>query len=227
MGTIAASAVLSTVSTLIQDTTNVRWPQAELLTYLNDGQREVAIYKPNASITNGNIVLAAGTKQSLPATGLVLVDVVRNMGNGSTPGNAIRVVAREVLDAQVPDWHNSANATNVVKHYVYSPLDPLKFYVYPYQTGGTYVEAIYGVTPAAVAAVGNAITIDDIYVPALVNYICYRAYSKDAEYAGNAAAAEKYYVQFVGLMTGKTAGELAYNPNVSMGSFNPNVPGAK
>lgn len=223
MATTAAS-VISTTSTLLQDTTNVRWPTAELLNYLNDGQREIALYKPNASVTTTNKVLGAGSKQSLPSDGLVLIDVVRNMGNGAQPGNAIRVVAREVLDAQVPDWHTATGAA--VKHYVYSSMDPKTFYVYP-AASGSAIEITYGQTPATVAAVGNNITVDDIWTPALVNYICYRAYSKDAEYAANAAAAQSYYQAFIAQMTGKTAGEQVTNPNVSMGGFNPNVPGMK
>lgn len=223
MATVASS-VISTASTLLQDTTNVRWPQSELLSYLNDGQREIALYKPNASVATTNKVLSAGSKQTLPSDGLVLIDVVRNMGNGSQPGNAIRVVAREVLDAQVPDWHTATGTS--VKHYVYSSMDPKTFYVYPAASGYS-IEIIYGQIPAAVGSVNANILVDDIWTSALVNYICYRAYSKDAEYAANAAAAQSYYQAFIAQMTGKTAGEQVTNPNVSMGNFNPNVPGMK
>lgn len=223
MATVASS-VISTASILLQDTTNVRWPTSELLTYLNDGQREVALYKPNASVSTSNLTLTSGTKQALPADGLVLIDVVRNMGNGSQPGNAVRVVAREVLDAQVPDWHTSTGTA--VKHFVYSTMDPKTFYVYP-AASGYVVEITYGKIPSLVASTASNISIDDIWVPCLVNYICYRAYSKDAEYAANAAAATSYYQAFIAQMTGKTAGEQVTNPNVSMGGFNPNVPGMK
>lgn len=223
----AASTVIGRVSTLLQDTTNVRWPQSELLDYLNDGQREIALYKPSASLSGPiNFTLNAGSKQTLPLGALSLVDVVRNMGSGDTPGNAIRVVAREVLDAQVPEWHTLTGTA--VKHYTYSTLDPTHFYVYP-AASGKVIEIIYGVTPTDAVLVGQNtnIRIDDIWSPALVNYMCYRAYSKDAEYASNAQAAASYYQAFIAQMTGKTAAEQAANPNISMGNFNPNVPGMK
>lgn len=237
--TTLASTVLGTVSILIQDTTNIRWPTSELLGYLNDGQREIVLYKPNAALSPPvAFSLVTGSKQSLPGVdnsnpaiaaahgvGLILVDVIRNMGSGATPGRAIRVVSREVLDAQVPDWHTLTGAA--VQHYTYSPMDPKHFYVYPAAAGTLYIELIYGREPVVVAAVGNNITLDDIWIPALVNYICYRAYSKDAEYAANAQAAASYYQQFLALMSGKTSGETGANPNVSMGDFNPNVPGMK
>lgn len=224
--TTVASSVIATVSTLLQDTTNVRWGTTELLGYLNDGQKEVAVYKPSASVVTESAVLVDGSRQTLPTGGLVLVDVVRNMGLGSTPGNAIRIVAREILDAQVPNWHTVTDTA--VKHFVYSALDPKTYYVYPHISGGgKAVEIVYGKIPTTVASIGANITLDDVWVPALINYICYRAYSKDAEYAANATAAGSYYQQFMGQMTGKTAGEQATNPNISMGNFNPNVPGMK
>jgi hypothetical protein len=116
-----------------------------------------------------------------------------------------------------------------VKHYTYSILNPKVFYVYPYQSGSpaTFVEATYGAVPTPLNVLTDTITIDDIYVSAVINYICYRSYSKDAEFAANAAFAQKYYELFMGEMTGKTQGELIANPNVAMAAFNPNVPGAK
>lgn len=228
---ITTTNVINRVSTLLQDTTYVRWPTAELLDYLNDGQREIAIYKPSASLATAGVQLAAGSKQSIPSGGLVLIDVVCNIAS-SAPGAArfrsIRIVAREVLDAQVPDWHSTGLAQGeYIKHYVYSALDPKTFWVYPSPTDTSrYVEIVYGKTPTD-AVWGGAIQLDDIWTPALVNYICYRAYSKDAEYAANAAAATSYYQAFMGQMTGKTASEQTYNPNISMGNFNPNIPGMK
>lgn len=224
---ITAFATLRTVSLLLQDTTKIRWPDDELIHYLNDGQREIALYKPNASVVTENYLLASsGSKQALPADGLVLIDVIRNRGGGTVNGTAIRVVAREVLDAQLPNWHSATGSE--VRHYVYSPNDPKTFYVYPYvASGGHNIEITYGRVPPIVANVNANIQVDDIYNPALVNYICYRAYSKDAEYAANAAAATSYYQAFIAQMTGKTAGEQVTNPNISMGAFNPNVPGMK
>lgn len=49
MGTIIARTVIEKVQTILQDKTGVRWPaEDELLGWLNDGQREVVIFKPNA-----------------------------------------------------------------------------------------------------------------------------------------------------------------------------------
>lgn len=218
---VLASGVLTRVSLTLQDAAFTRWPVAELLGYLNEGQAEIALYKPNASIVNGSFQLAAGTKQALPSGGLMLIDLVRNMGtDGLTPGNAVRQVARGVLDAQVPSWHlTTASAT--VKHYMYSLEDPTRYYVYPPQPAASqgYVEVIYGATPVDVAANANpvllpsgAISVADIYAPALFNYVMHRAYTKDAEYAADAQLSAQFYQSFLQLLQGKFQAEQKAMP---------------
>lgn len=58
-----------------------------------------------------------------------------------------------------------------------------------------------------------------------MNYILYRAYSKDAEFAANASAAAAYYQAFQGNLAGKAGAEAASNPNAALMPFNPNLPG--
>lgn len=211
-----ASDIITRVSVALQDASYVRWSISELLGYLNQGQQEVANFKPNASITSAAVQLVQGTKQSLPSGGLVLIDVVRNMGSGgATPGSAIRIVSRMLLDAQFPGWHDSALASSTVKHYVYTPLDPTRFYVYPPQPASPhYVELVYGKVPTDVAAnptptslPTGAINVEDIYAPALHNYMIFRAYSKDSEYAANAQLATLHYTMFTQYLMGKVQGE--------------------
>lgn len=223
MSTITVQAVIDKTQVILQDTTGIRWPDNELLDWLNDGQREIVLYKPNAFIKNVAVKLAAGTKQGLPADGVQLIDVVRNMGSGgSTPGRAIRITMREVLDAQLPDWHLET-ASSSVKHYMYSLLDPKNYYVYPPQpaAGQGYVEIVYGASPTD-AIIGGTITLDDIYQNVLVDYILYRAYSKDAEYAADQTRAGQHQQAYIAALAGKTQVEVGVNPN-SMAPANPNI----
>lgn len=224
MGTITVASTLEKVQIILQDQTGIRWPsETELLGWLNDGQREVLILKPNAYVVNGVRQLDAGTKQNLPANGIQLVDVVRNMGSaGITPGRSIRIASREILDAQAPDWHASTPSATV-RHYIYSPLDPKHYYVYPPQpaSGRGYVEEIYAAVPPNATANGT-ISLDDIYNNVLIDYVLYRAYSKDAEYAANAARASAHQAAYTGALTGKTNAEVIVNPNTNAPA-NPNV----
>lgn len=225
MATIQVNAIISRAATLIQDATNVRWPLAELLDWLNDGQREIVLLKPQSSVKNISVQLTANsTKQALPADGIMLIDVLRNMGaTGSTPGAAIRVVTREVLDAQIPTWHSDANKTGSIMHFMFDARDPKNYYVYPKAPAeAAYVELIYSASPTNCAA-GDVIQIDDIYGNALLDYVLYRAYSKDADYAQNANLAVGHYTAFSNSLGVKTQNEVAQNPNTVIGQSSPNV----
>lgn len=223
MATIQVNSLIARAANIAQDQTNIRWPQAEWLDWLNDAQREVVLLKPQASIKNESVPLTAGsTKQSIPANGIQLIDIPRNMGsNGSTAGTAIRITTREVLDAQVPTWHSDANVAGSIKHYCFDPRDPKTFYVYPKApSGALYVECIYAANPTD-CSLGGVIQLDDIYANALLNLMLHRAYSKDAEYAQNAQLATAYYQVAMQSMGVKTQNEAASNPNNTLG--NPNV----
>ena len=95
--------ILARVENILQDTSNVRWTEAELLNYVNDGQREIANLAPSATATHANLALVVGTKQTLPDDGLKLIDVVRNMsaaGGSATGKRTIRLVSKDIIDTQ-------------------------------------------------------------------------------------------------------------------------------
>ena len=187
MGTILASALVTQAGTIAQDAGGTRWSSAEWLDWLNAGVREIATFT-DACVTVGNLALAAGTKQALPAQGLFLQDIIRNMGvDGATPGEAVRSTTRLQLDSYNPAWQTDT-ATLVVKNYVSDPKAPRVFYVYPPLSGATVVEAQYALLPAAVA-LGQAIPVEDRYANPLLDYMLYRGFSKDAEVEGMAARA--------------------------------------
>jgi hypothetical protein len=212
MGTVLASAILAKVDIILLDTAKTRWPDAEKLEYLNDGQRQLVLYKPDAFVINDVYKLVAGTKQSIPdgtasfqnltpATleeGIALINVVRNMGtDGLTPGAAITPIGAEFYDSYNPDWHSDTQ-TAAVKNYIIDDSDPTRFYVYPPNINTGYVEVVYSALPGDVATVGTEITLSDIYQDALRNYILFRCYAKDAALSPlNEKRALDYYNLFV------------------------------
>jgi hypothetical protein len=61
---VAVNDIVDRAETILQDTTNTRWPATELIDWLNAGQVEIALLKPEASVTNESMVLAVSeTKQ--------------------------------------------------------------------------------------------------------------------------------------------------------------------
>lgn len=216
---VTVASVIDRVEKVLQDTTNIRWPETELVLWINDAQREIALLKPDASATNETITLATGTKQTIPTGGNRLLRVVRNMSaaSGGTGKRSVRLVNREILDAQTPDWHDpsvsgDAAHTNVVKHYVYDEQNPRNFYVYPGVSGSAFLEIVYSANPSTVTASGN-LSVPDIYANAVMNYVLYMAYMKDTEYAGNQQRAGSHYQLFTAAVAGKGQIDAITNPN--------------
>lgn len=204
---IAAQSIIRRVAETLQDLTAVRWSTAELVRYLNDGQRELGTYRPDAVSTNATVNLTVGAKQTLPADGFKLLDILRNETANSK--RAVRLVNRQLMDAHIPNWYSQTPSLEV-QHFLYDPRDPLVFYVYPPASAGAAVYMIYAAHPAGVAepadgttytAVSGNINVPDIYANALMDYVLYRAFAKDAEYAGNAARATAHYQAFVNALT--------------------------
>ena len=226
MGTVTAGALLDKATIQLIDLTNVRWTRAELLKWLNDGMRQIVLMQPNATNTVASIKLDAGTRQNIPADGWLLLNVVRNMGTtGAVPGRAIRIISRELLNAFNPDWHTDATAT-VVKNFIYDLADQTHFFVYPPSPGTNYVEINYSMQPVDLTAETQAIPIFDVYQGALVDYILYRACSKDAEYAPGLQLAQGYVATFMAAVQGKEASEVKSTPEQAMLPRNPATGGS-
>jgi hypothetical protein len=219
-GTLQGQHILSRVQNILQDNTNVRWTEGELLDYLNDGQREIVNLRPDSTATHSNVSLSAGTEQSIPTDGLRLIKVVRNMsgtGTDATGARTIRLVDFEAINTFEPSWHDptvtgdAAHGTQV-KHYMFDIRDPRKFYVYPGVSGSAYVEVVYSKNPTNLTAGTDLIQVDDIFANALINFVLYRAFLKESEYANNVAVASGYFNAFnQTLLVGKQIEQLT-NP---------------
>lgn len=211
MPTVIASAIITKAKTILQDTTSVRWTDAELLGWLNDGQREVCMRRPDVSTKLISHPLVAGTRQSIPADGTAALKVVRNMGSGgATPGRAVRHVAMDILDSNVPNWH-AETASGTILHAVTDMRIPRTFYVYPPAISGTQVELLYAAPPAELASTASVLTVDDFYAGPLVDWVCSRAYEKDQDTTGSADRAASHRAKFDASVGAKTSIDQVLN----------------
>ena len=233
---LSASSIIHRAPDVLQDQESVRWTVQELVRWLNDGQREVVLHRADGNPVTATGTLAAGTRQTLSSmTGISssnpakLVEIIRNMASGGTK-RAVRLIEREVLDAQTPDWHNKTATTDVL-FYVYDERDPLEFFVYPPPVAGTtQLEIKFSAYPADISApsgqdytsVTGNVSVKDIYGNALLDYILYRAYSKDSDYAGNAGRAAAHFQAFALSMGIEGAQTMRVSPAQNV-TFNPNA----
>jgi hypothetical protein len=228
-----------------------RWTQRELVAWLNEGQKAIAKYVPSSCSRVDAIKLATGTKQSItkiladnvkpgdgtaPADifGMALMSVVRNMGpDGLKPGQAIRLVDRESLDTNTPNWHIETGTT--VSGFVYDPRTPQVFYITPGVKAETnvWVEIQYMANPAEISATGSygmdgtnatTVTVDESNTDDLVNYILARSYAKDAESAANLTMSNMYGQQFVSSINAQATAITGVNPNLRWASGGVNAP---
>lgn len=208
MAITLAKDIINRAKIVLQDTSSAgtRWPNSELQDWLNDAQKEIVLYRPDAKTVNEEFTpVASSSKQTIPDAGLRLIEITRNTAATSNM-NATRMIQRSIMDDQVPGWHN-ATATVNIEHWVYDERDPKNFYLYPNPTAEARVEVVYSTVPPQIIIVDSnetftadaattMIGLDDIYANALLDFMLYRAYSKDAEYAGNTNRAQSHMMAF-------------------------------
>lgn len=212
------SGITDRVAEILQDTGNVTWTAAQLIEWVNDAIRALALVKPDSTaVTATQQLTASQTKQALSGSSdLRLIRLVRNMGpNGTTVGRAIRLGDMNTLDSFDPGWH-TAEKSATVKEFMFNAERPKEFWVYPpvHATTAVHVELIKSVLPAAVTAVGDALPVDDIYGPPLIEWCCYRAFSRDSEETPNWVRAARHFAAFFNLLQIKMQADMAINPKV-------------
>ena len=235
--TTTASSIIRRASDLLQDQTSIRWPVSELVRWLNDAQRSIIKVRPDAMNTAVAFRCSIGTRQNLKSATAVggaaplslppakLIEIPRNVAASSAKG-AVRLVAREMLDAQMPGWHALTPSVNVL-HYMFDPRDPLAFYTYPPATESAELEVMYSAYPTDItepsdgsiwSAVAGNLSLPDIYGDDVLNLILYRAYSKDSDYAGDASRAAAYLGMVQASLGAEIAATIAVKPQMKPGA---------
>jgi hypothetical protein len=190
---------------------NTRWSADELLDWASDAQRQIVLLRPNANNQVATIPLVRGTRQTLPSNGWLLISCNRNMQNGSG-ARGVRQIQRGTLDAQNPNWH--ADPMNKLAwNYMYDVQDQRAFYVYPPNDGSGSLEINFSAMPDQLTSVSSPIVLDTLWLTPLVDYVCFRALSKDAEFAGGAQLAQLYYQAFSTAVVGRDQAEKDDSPD--------------
>jgi|GEM_PF-204380 len=239
MATVKVNDLLNKAQTILQDTTGTRWPEHELVGWLNDAYREIILARPDANSESGDFTCAEGTRQVLTKdfpNALRLMDVVRNKAGNE---RAVRLIERQILDDQRRGWHTEPASVDI-EHYIFDPKLPREFLVYPPATSAAQLEVVYSSVPtdhpiqedgaaeevyidygssSSITVGGESfipasetIKIVDSYANAILDYMLYRAYSKDAKYAANGQRAVRHYQAMQAAIGIKTQSDTATMP---------------
>jgi hypothetical protein len=206
-----ASDVLNRVRVLLNDD-GTRWPNSELFYWISDAQRLISLVRPDSTSASEVVSLVAGSKQSIPATSSRLLDVMHNIGSdGTTVGRAIKLTDRDQLQTQDPYWQTKPQKSEV-REYVYDPRTPSVFYVTPPAKVSTKIEIVTQKNPTDITATTDNLSLADVYFECVVNYVMYRAYSKDNEFAANSSAANNYLQLVLSVLGLKTVKDVGASP---------------
>jgi len=211
---ITANTIIVGASELAQDEGNVVWEADQALAWVNDAQRAVASVRADAVIDTDPLLLVPGTKQEI--TGRRLMSIGRNLGpDQTTPGPAIRLVDRGMKDDFNPDWHTDDASTEILE-YMYDARSPKLFYVWPpvHPTTDVYIEATQSVDPTDCTSASSPIDMDDIYGPALIEWVAYRFFCRDAEEVPDVQRAVRHFTNFFQILGAKMQADMAVNPKV-------------
>ena len=183
------SEIASTARIILQDA-GVRWTDSEMITWVTDGRRVMAELKPSVFGQGSQFThtLTAGCFQTLGVSGAyALSSIDSNVG-----GKVIRPADKNQLDAYRPSWRN--DTATVVDNWFPDTVNPLGFWVYPAAAGKQIIGHMF-VTPVPVTGMNDEALPFAQYTPILVNYVLYRAFSKEDE-AGSVAKAQAAYTLF-------------------------------
>lgn len=116
-------------------------------------------------------------------------------------GTLVEQINKDNFAWDTPNWiSREANDDSTVDYWMVMENDKKGFYVYPQQpaTGREYVEMTYACLPPAVAA-GDNIGLDDEYKEAIMDFILYKAFSKDDEISDSEGSprAITYYQAYI------------------------------
>ena len=125
------------------------------------------------------------------------------------------------MDDQRPSWHGETGTVDV-QNFTFDARQPKEFFVYPPATTDAQIEVVYADAPGAHALSEAAldpagtntevIKLDDIYLSAIIDWVLYRAFSKDAEHAANASRAGAHHSAFISGIGDKTKSDVSSAP---------------
>lgn len=216
MSTLTVGYIVNVVEKKALDEENSDFSQSELIGLYNLALRLIVSLVPRAYTITTSELLASGSLQSIPSTGLALASIVRNMGTdpGETPGSSVMEAGLVAMNTLVPDW-SSETATEEIDNFMRIPGMDASFFVSPPSDGTGYVQMVYSAMPPTTTYDADGdweddkIPLSDEFIPALPDAMLYNAYDDDTDTPGNLPRSQMYYqrvIQILGIKDTQTRG---------------------
>lgn len=184
----------------------VRWHKSELIEYANDAATQITLWRADEFSQARTIDLQPGSRQVMPDGFMFFNRVIATIDqygveHGQPPLTDYRA-ARVASIWFEPACDTESGQPYVIQSYSIDSDDDHAFYVYPPVPVGAKVKAIVAcvVLPEHVDA-KTALPINAIYHNAVIEWMLYRAFSKDTESAADAMRATEHHSIFEQMMT--------------------------
>lgn len=177
------ASIIVEVRRILQDVdAPTRYSDADLLGYINQTLKRMAVLRPDLFGEIVDIPTTAGTAiQSLPSDALRLIDIFQVKGS-----NAVTEVDRETMSRNYPNWMNetAGSPVNFMRHV----KNAERFFLYPPPTEGTVLVGEYSKTPEDYALGDIITTPSDAFMPVIVDGTVFLAESIDDEHINSKRA---------------------------------------
>lgn len=204
------------------DPTAYRWTDAELLGYINAGQRQIVTLVPEANTVESTVDFTAAdagiARRTLPAGGIKFIRATNNLekdGANYERQSPLRYAEKDALDSYDPTWEYTpaADADNYFKHYCHERREPKVFYLFPAppNTETRSVGIVHSAVPADLTDLGDDLSLDDAYFNAYVTYVTFRALSKEARQS-LPSARQELWENFLTSLGMKKKAEMLVSP---------------
>ena len=171
--------IITSARYILNDTsaTSPRQSDAELVAYVNDGLREALILRPELFSTIGDYTCTVSqSEQTVSFVDAVTLLEVLCIHNGAS----VTPFDFASMSTFNPGWRT--DTAGAAQQYCKFATDPLKFFLYPKAPATAQVlDVRYVRNPSVVALTDTIADLPVTYQPALVDYLVYRAESKDSE----------------------------------------------
>lgn len=222
---VKASEIIEKAQALLIDLDATRWPLPELASWIDSAINAILIAKPSANTHSITVDLVQGTKQYLPKDitprPMMFIAARRNINANGTPGKAVTPVSIQKMDMSDPDWHSERRKRAVALHSLFDEKNPTEYFVYPANDGTGKLDITVACEVAQIVPTGDpdditsygmSIGLPEPYSEPIIDYVCYRAQSKDATGA-DAGRATLHYQAFAQAIGIKTQVEANSSPN--------------
>ncbi|MBL4866405.1 MAG: hypothetical protein JKY67_08520 [Pseudomonadales bacterium] len=200
------------VGGVLNDSKHIVWTQDQVRDWLVDAERVTIAARADAGAVTETVQLIPGTRQELPLGGIKLLTVIRNMGSGSVPGVAIRLVDRGIKDESDPNWHTEA-ASAVIYEYTFDDRIPAAYFVSPPALANTNIQIEYSKEPGPYDFSENPdTTISDIYTPHMIEWALYRCFSRSDENTPDYVRSQAHYQRWGDMLRLKLNSDINVSP---------------